>query len=155
MLTNNRKCDNVSTLKLIKALVASNEKMRAFEFMGRRRAIRLDEGTWQAVDWLAAQRGVKWAELAREWVANDDSGADENLTRAVRGAAMDALLVATVFNEQRGADLAVMQSHPLLKDSGILDSNQLDSILRGARVHGESSFGGFSILFGLDENGQD
>lgn len=75
------------------------EKMRTFELGGKRKGVRLDDGTWRALDWLADNRGQKWPELVREWAALAD---DDNLTRVVRSAVMDALLAETIFNERAG-----------------------------------------------------
>jgi len=81
------------------------EKMRKFEFGGKRRGINLDARTWNAVDWLAKQRGVKWGELAREWAEAGTSGPDkdENLTRVIRTAVINELLRETVFAERAEA----------------------------------------------------
>lgn len=76
--------------------------MRTFEFAGTRRGVRLDAGTWTAVDWLAQQRGVKWSELAREWatLGTHGDGSDGNLTRIIRSAAMAELLNETILAER-------------------------------------------------------
>lgn len=130
-----------------------NEKMRAFELNGKRRGIRLDDATWCAIDWLAAKRDVKWPILAREWVA--EGADDESLTRTIRNAAINALMVETVFGEQRAEDMKAMSGHTLMKNSGQLDDDQLREVLKNATVQGESDFGGFVVLFGQDEFGQD
>lgn len=127
------------------------EKMRAFDLEGKRRGIKLDGGTWQTIDWLASERGVKWAELAREWAGEST---DENLTRVIRAAAINEFLLATVLKE-RGPDLSAMHASPLMRDSAALSDAQLDKILKSATVQGESDFGGFAVMFGQDEHGQD
>ena len=82
------------------------EKMRTFEFDGKKRGIRLDDGTWQAIDWLADQRGVKWSVLAQEWATLAIQGEFEkgdNLTGVIRSAVMNALLQETILAERAEA----------------------------------------------------
>lgn len=69
-----------------------NEKMRTFELDGKKRGVRLDTHTWQAVDQLATQAGSKWAALARQWAENDPKDAEENLTAVIRTGAMAGML---------------------------------------------------------------
>lgn len=132
----------------------ADEKMRAFEFDGKRRGIRLDDATWHAVDWLAAQQGVKWAELAREW-AGDASGSDDNLTRVIRTAAMNAMVLWAILGEERGSDLAAMEANALTRRSGMFSDQQLGDFLANATVQGESDQGGYTVIFGRDENADD
>jgi predicted DNA-binding ribbon-helix-helix protein len=132
----------------------AEEKMRAFEFDGKRRGIRLDDATWQAVDWLAAQQGVKWAELAREWAGNA-SGSDDNLTRVIRAAAMNAMVTAAIFGEERGSDLAAMEANALTRRSSLFSDQQLDDFLANAMVQGESDQGGYTVIFGRNESSDD
>lgn len=69
-----------------------NEKMRTFEIDGKKRGVRLDAQTWEAVDWLADQTGKKWAELARRWVSDDPQDAEINLTAVIRSGITAELL---------------------------------------------------------------
>lgn len=71
-----------------------NEKMRTFNLENKKKGVRLDAQTWQAIDWLATQAGAKWAELARQWVADAPQQAQDNLTAAIRSGAMAAMLAA-------------------------------------------------------------
>ena len=77
------------------------EKMRTIEYNDKRTGIKLDPATWQAVDWLAKQKGVKWSALARDWLTIGTNGteADTNLTRIIRSSAMSELLNETIFSE--------------------------------------------------------
>lgn len=68
------------------------EKIRAFELDGKRRQVRLDTRTWEAVDHLATQAGFKWAALARLWVRNNPEDAEDNLTAVIRAGAMEGML---------------------------------------------------------------
>lgn len=74
------------------------EKMRTFELDGKKRGIRLDAYTWQAVDRLAANAGVKWAVLARQWADADPKGVEENLTSAIRAGVMAGMLAPQKAN---------------------------------------------------------
>lgn len=131
-----------------------NESMRAFEFEGRRRGIRLDEGTWQAIDWLAEQRGVKWAELAREWVTLGAHGPekDDNLTRIIRSATMQCLLQETILSE-RADQFGGLQS-PGFALAGMADDASFDESLSQAIIEATSDFVGFEISTGIDEFGR-
>lgn len=119
---------------------------------GKRHPIRLDDATWQAICWLAEQEGKTW----QQWCAKviDATPGGQNITAAVRAAAMDALVYETIVAD-RGESLAAMEHHPLLKDSGTLNDRQLDDAMQGATVQGWSDFGGFAVYFGHDEYGQD
>lgn len=119
---------------------------------GKRTGIKLDQAAWQAIDWLAERQGVTWQKWCAQIIAAAPEG--ENLTASVRSAAMDALVVETVFGG-RGQDLAAMAANPLLRSSGTLSDQQLEEILSGATIQGSSDFGGFTVSFGHDEHGQD
>jgi len=68
------------------------EKIRAFELDGKRRQVRLDTRTWEAIDHLATQAGIKWAALARQWAQNAPKDAEDNLTAVIRAGAMSGML---------------------------------------------------------------
>jgi predicted DNA-binding ribbon-helix-helix protein len=119
---------------------------------GKRQPIRLDKHTWTAVDLLAGRRGTTWQEWCAEVVGSTPDG--ENATAAVRAAAMNGLLCASVL-EDRGEQLAAMEQHPLMRNSASLSDRQLEDVMNGATVQGTADFGGFAISFGHDENGQD
>ena len=134
--------------------MSSAEKMRSFELEGRRRGIRLDEATWLTIDWLATQRGVKWAELAREWAGQSNSS-DENLTRTIRSAATNELLSATIFNDQRAFDVIAQENHGVMRHAEAICDDERDDLMSGATLQGGHDFGGFTVIFGHDEFGQD
>lgn len=132
----------------------SKETMRAFDFEGKRRGIRLDEGTWQAIDWLAEQRGVKWAELAREWatLGKHAIDSDKNMTRIIRSSAVQALLAETIFNER--AEMFDTPSGPIWQSLGVCDDEGLDYALAQAKsIEGHQDFGGFTLHAGVSEHG--
>ncbi|WP_143131090.1 hypothetical protein [Noviherbaspirillum humi] len=114
--------------------------------------MKLDEATWQAIDWLADQQSKTW----QVWCADALAPASdaENMTAALREAAMCRLLEQTIFQD-RAAQYAAMGNHPLIRDSGMLDDAELGSILEKAHVQGRLDFGGFEVVFGFDEHGQD
>lgn len=119
---------------------------------GRRTGIKLDAATWKAIDWLASQEGKAWQQwCAAIIIATPDN---ENTTAAIRAAAMDELLVKSVFGEDRAEQTAAMNRHPLMKNSASLNDDQFEQIMRGADVQGWSDFGGYAIGYGYDENGQ-
>lgn len=69
-----------------------NEKMRTFELDGKKRGVRLDTQTWEALDLLASQSGSKWAALARKWAETDPEEAKDNLTAVIRAGVMAGML---------------------------------------------------------------
>lgn len=119
---------------------------------GRRVPIKLDAPTWQAIEWLATRTNSTWQEWCANAIARTDDG--ENMTATIREAAMSGLLKESVFAD-REEQIAAMELHPLMKNSGILDDHQLAEILKKARVAGHADFGGFSVRFGMDEHFQD
>ena len=134
-------------------------RMRAFKLRmtdEKRKHVKFDDQTWTAIDTLADLRGVKWMDLAREWIADAAGDADDTtLTNTIRRGLMDALVHEVIVGPGRAADLATMEAHPLTRDSVTLDDAGLDKFLAGSTVQGESDMGGFAIVFGHDEDGQD
>jgi predicted DNA-binding ribbon-helix-helix protein len=122
---------------------------------GKRASIKLDQPTWQAVEWLARERGQTWQEWCKQ-VLVEITG-DENMTAAVREAAMAGLLTATIYPnfEDRAEQLALQDSHVLMRNAAPIDDNELKSTLKRGKVQGGSDFGGFEVLFGFDEHGTD
>lgn len=131
----------------------TDQKMRSLDTgRGNRTGVRLDVTTWEAIDWLAEQQGRKWSDWVRELLQAQPDAI--NTTALIRNAVADALLFEALAKE-RGPDLLEMQKNPLMRDSAALSDSQLDDILKGATVQGESDFGGFVVMFGQDEYGQD
>lgn len=121
---------------------------------GSRTTIRLDEETWAAVDMIAGRLGIKWSEWARGLLKRNPDAS--NATAVIRTATINELMASSILNdEDRGLDFATMQNHPLMRNSAPLSDDQLAEILKGATVQGHSDFGGFTVLFGHDEHGQD
>lgn len=132
----------------------AEEKMRTFEYEGKRRGIRLDSATWAAIDWLAAQRDVKWAALAHEWLMLGTHGpeSDNNLTRVIRASAMAELLNETVFAERAEMHAS---AGPLWRCLGMCDDEGLRYALGEAQgVEGHEDFGGFTLHVGASEVGK-
>jgi predicted DNA-binding ribbon-helix-helix protein len=122
---------------------------------GKRAAIKLDDPTWQAVEWLARERGQTWQEWCKQ-VLVEVTG-DENMTAALREAAMAGLLGATIFPDlqDRAEQLALQEGHSLMRNAAPVDDKLLKSTLKHGKVLGGSDFGGFEVLFGFDEHGTD
>lgn len=119
---------------------------------GKRFGLKLTETTWQAIDFLAEKRGKTW----REWCASviEDIAEDEkNLTAIIRDTAMDQLLSETVFNFERAGELESMANNAFTENHGVVDDNGIAPYL--ASAVGQSDFGGFSIIFGVDSDGSD
>lgn len=128
------------------------ERMRAFEYQGRRRGVRLDEATWSAVDWLAEQRGMKWPELAREWATLGMHGPvkDDNLTRVIRASAMQALIAQTIFAERAELHAA---AGPIWKTVSTCGDRDFREALEQAAIEAHEDFGGFTLHVGISEFG--
>lgn len=122
---------------------------------GKRSSLKLDKPTWQAIDWLASQRGQSWQEWCNHALTNVTG--DENMTGTLRQAAMAGLLGETIFADpaDRAEQLALQESHALMRNSAPMDEALLKSTLKHAKVQGRSDFGGFEVLFGFDEHGTD
>ena len=119
---------------------------------GKRAGLKLDASTWAAVDWLASRRGVTWQVWCRSVIDATPSG--ENVTAAIRSAAVNTLMEATIL-EGRGIWLETIGNHPFMRNSGTLNDTQFAAIMESSTVQGESDFGGFTVLFGHDAAGQD
>jgi len=122
---------------------------------GKRSSIKLDQPTWQAIDWLAGQRSQSWQAWCNSILAN--VAGDKNQTATLREAAMSGLIGATIFPDpqDRSDQLSVQEAHALMRNSTPLDETMLNSTLKQARVQGRSDFGGFEVIFGFDEHGTD
>lgn len=122
---------------------------------GKRAAIKLDDPTWQAVEWLACERGQTWQEWCKQVLVEVEG--DENMTAALRKAAMAGLLGATIFPDlqDRAEQLALQEGHSLMRNAAPVDDKLLKSTLKHGKVLGGSDFGGFEVLFGFDEHGTD
>jgi predicted DNA-binding ribbon-helix-helix protein len=119
---------------------------------GKRAGLKLDGATWETIDRLATESGLSWREWCRSII--DDTPSGENITAAVRAAALDGLLMQLHAHE-RGPEMEAMHNHPLMRDSASLSDAELKDILKGATIQGKSDFLGFEVLFGHDEYGQD
>ena len=119
---------------------------------GKRTGITLDQVTWQAIEWLSGQKEKTWQQWCSRVIEATPAG--ENTTAAIRAAAMDGLLSATIF-EDRGQDLSAMEANSLTRNSVALNDRQLKEFLKLATVQGKSDFDAFEVIFGHDEHGED
>ena len=93
-----------------------------------------------------------------DWAAKVIEGRPHAKSKAaaIRAALTDTLMTDQflVMSEERSFDLDIMQDHPLMRNSAAVSDSQLAEILKSATVQGQSDFGGFTVLFGHDEAGQ-
>lgn len=137
----------------------ANEKMRTFEFGGKKRGVRLDQATWQAVDWLSEQRGMKWAALAHEWAMLADHSKQitgkeggDNLTGVIRTYAMHELLKETILNDRAQT---LSGAGPIWQSLGMAsDDNFQYALDQATRIEGEDDFVGFKLTAGVSEFGK-
>jgi predicted DNA-binding ribbon-helix-helix protein len=135
----------------------ADEKQRHFVTDGKRYGVTLDGATWTAIDWLAEQRDEKWTHTVRDWLAAEaekGDDADTNMTRVIRSSAIRDLMMSSMFGEERAQDLALMDAHPIMKNHGVLNDQRFDKMLGDTHIQGESDFGGFTVLFGYDQQDQ-
>ena len=106
---------------------------------GKRSGIKLDSPTWQAVDWLAGQNGQTW----RDWCLAiiHATKEDENITAAIRAAAMDGILMETIL-----ASRATLDS--------MMQDEEFDAHMRSCHIDGSEEMGGFTLHSGKDEFGR-
>lgn len=118
---------------------------------GKRSGIKLDSPTWQAVDWLAGQNGQTW----REWCVAiiHATKEDENITAAIRAAAMDGILMETVLASRANLD-SIADEHPLLRYSAMMNDEELAEHMRSCQIDGSEEMGGFTLHAGKDECGR-
>jgi predicted DNA-binding ribbon-helix-helix protein len=119
---------------------------------GKRTGLKVDAATWQAIDYLAGQRGITWQDWCR--AAIERSGTDENITGTVRAAVTNDLMMASVL-DGRGESLETIVGHTLMHDSATLNDGQWGDIMKTATVQGSEDFGGYAVFFGHDESGQE
>jgi predicted DNA-binding ribbon-helix-helix protein len=119
---------------------------------GKRAAVKLDEATWTGIETISELRGTTWQKWCAPIIEATPEG--ENTTAMIRAAAMEALTHAVLFGEDRAHDLALMESHPLMSASGVVDDQQLNEMLSTAHVLGDSDFGGFAVMFGYSQDNQ-
>jgi predicted DNA-binding ribbon-helix-helix protein len=121
---------------------------------GKRTGIKLDPATWQAIDWLAGQKGQTW----QEWcgaIVHATSG-DENITAAIRAAAMDGILMETILGNRATTIDSIADEHPLLRYSAMMNDKELAEHMhkRECQIYGSEELGGFTVHAGKDEFGR-
>lgn len=121
---------------------------------GAKKGVTLDASTWKAVDWIADQRGMKWTDLAREWIA-ERIDQDSNMTRAVRSGVIDTLMQYPIFEER--AEQLEEKLDPIQPMLGIVTDDNFTYALEQMAEHGKFlghyDFGGFRITTGVCESG--
>lgn len=132
----------------------ANETMRTFMLDGKKKGVTLDASTWKAVDWIADQRGIKWTDLAREWIAAGIEH-DRNMTRVIRSAVIDTLMDYPLFEER--AEQLEEQLDPIQPMLGMTTDDNFTYALEQMTEHGEFlghyDYVGFRITTGVNEYG--
>lgn len=128
-------------------------KTRTLELDGRRASVRLDPMTWQAIDLIAEEKGVKWAEWALDLIANNPDA--DNRHAVIRAAVMRELMEHHLFSER--ADEQYNPASGMLASQfvGTLDDDQLrDEQTAGTVNNGCIDLIGFSVQAGADMHGR-
>lgn len=115
---------------------------------GKRTAVKLDPATWQAIDWLAGQKRQTW----QEWCAAviHATQEDENITAAIRAAAMDGILTETILASRATLD-SIAEGHPLLRYSAMMNDEEFADHMHSCHIDGSEEMGGFTLHAGKDE----
>jgi predicted DNA-binding ribbon-helix-helix protein len=118
---------------------------------GKRIGIKLDQPTWQAIDWLSGQQGKTW----QQWCANviETIPNGENLTACVRATAMDSLLQETVFAERADA-LAGLQPLGFQLASVFYRDRDFNDGIEQATIEGRTDLFSVEVMTGMDEFGR-
>lgn len=120
---------------------------------GKRSSIRLDEPTWAAIDWLADQAGQKWQAWCNGIITSLPTG--ENVTAALRAAAMDGILAETLFPERAAqhADPFAVTWKCLTEQNDRDFDYALEQAAKDGAIEGSADCGGFTIYSGVSEFG--
>lgn|GEM_PF-6483383 len=130
---------------------------RQFVKDGQKKGITLDASTWRGIDWIAEQQGVKWADLARAWIAERPT--EQNMTRAVRAGMIDTLMAYPIFEERaQQMDEQSDRFDPLRERLQEVHQDEaftyaLEQAEKHGQVFGHYPFGGFNITTGVSEFG--
>jgi hypothetical protein len=121
---------------------------------GKRSGIKLDAPTWQALDWLAEQKGQTWREWCLAIVLATPE--EENITAAIRAAAMDGILMETILANRATTIDSIADEHPLLRYSAMMNDKELAEHMRrhDCQIYGSEELGGFTVHAGKDEWGR-
>lgn len=115
---------------------------------GKRAGIKLDQATWQAIDWLADHNGKTWQQWCAEVIQGTSEG--ENATAAVRAAAMASLLHETVFNDRAEQFSGIQPTGFRL--AGTCDRKGLQEAIEQAVIEGTADLVSVEIMSGIDEH---
>lgn len=118
---------------------------------GKRTGIKLDSATWQAINWLSEQKGQTWQEWCLAIVRTTPE--DENITAAIRAAAMNDILMETVLASRANLE-SIADEHPLLRYSAMMNDEEFAEHMRSCHIEGSEEMGGFTLHAGTDECGR-
>lgn len=115
-------------------------------------SIKLSNTTWEAIELVASNQGVKWTDWIRGVLAKAKE--DENKTEAIRIALIDTLLSVRVFSE-RASGVDYWEEHPVMQGASPMDDTDFDDYINTAQqIDGENDFLGFKLYFGTDRDGR-
>ena len=117
---------------------------------GKRAGIKLDEPTWAAIDWLSEKAEKTW----QQWCADviDRTPDHENLTAAVRAAAMESVLDETIFNERAEGFSGLHAAG--FRQAGLCHiGRDFDEAKDQAIIEGKADLTSVEVMSGIDEHG--
>ncbi len=115
-------------------------------------SIKLSTTTWEAIEFVASNQGMKWTDWVRGVLAATEE--QENKTEAIRSALIDTLLSVRVFSE-RASGVDHWEEHPVMQGASPMDDTDFDDYINTAQhIDGENDFLGFKLYFGTDRDGR-
>ncbi|HHH2127374.1 TPA: hypothetical protein ACPZUW_000228 [Yersinia enterocolitica] len=124
-------------------------KTRTADLTGAGRAtFRFEDTAWMAMDMLAAKRGVRWQDWAREVLATQPDA--PNKAALLRAALADELMTDQVIALSEAGAVATNVSHAIVGNGyWRLNDEELQSELEDATITTrDSSFSAFTLLTG-------
>ncbi|VWX32817.1 putative Ribbon-helix-helix protein [Limnobacter sp. 130] len=115
-------------------------------------SIKLSTTTWEAIELVASNQGMKWTDWIRAVLAETDD--QDNKTEAVRNALIDTMLTVRIFSE-RACGVDHWENHPIMQGASPMDDTDFDDYINTAQqVDGENDLLGFKLYFGTDRDGR-
>jgi len=124
-------------------------KTRTADLTGAGRAtFRFEDTTWTALDMLAAKRGIRWQDWAREVLATQPDA--PNKAALLRAALADELMTEQVIALGEAGAVATNTPHEITgNDYWRLNDEQLEQELAGATITTrDNSFVAFTLITG-------
>lgn len=126
---------------------------RVLRFKDRNsRSIKLSTTTWEAIEFAAAEKNIKWTDWVREVLACAKE--HENKTEVIRTALIDSLLSVRVFSD-RACGIDHWENHPIMQGASPMNDTDFDDYINTAQqIDGENDLLGFKLYFGTDRDGR-